>query len=228
LAECLPVIAPRAVLFDFDGVIADTENYHVAAWQRTLARLGWEVADERAARAAEIDDRQFLAELFARRKIAEGDVEGWVRRKQELTVALLAESPRLYPGVAELVGRLRGQVRLAVVSTTWRENIETVLRAASLADAFDVLIGKEDVRAVKPDPEGYLQALERLGVRGAEAVALEDSATGLAAARTAGLRSVAVGHRLSRGDWVGTSPYLPALANTADVLTALGLTDPAA
>lgn len=217
------MIAPRAVLFDFDGVIADTENYHVAAWQRTLARLGWEVSDELAARAAEVDDRQFLSDLFARRKVAEGDVEGWVRRKQELTAALLAESPRLYPGVSALVDRLRGQVRLAVVSTTWRENIQTVLRAASLADAFDVLVGKEDVRAAKPEPEGYLLALERLGVPGAEAVALEDSATGLAAARAAGLRTVAVGHRLPPGEWVGASPYLPALAHTEDVLAVLGL-----
>ena len=55
------------MLFDFDGVIADTENHHVAAWERTLGRLGWELADEAAARAAEIDDRYFLQELFSRR-----------------------------------------------------------------------------------------------------------------------------------------------------------------
>src|SRR4051812_47090639 len=112
----------RAVCFDFDGVIADTENVHVAAWQRTLARFGWEAPDDLCARAMEEDDRVFLAAIFARRKIEGGDVEGWVRRKQELTVALLGESPRLYPGVAELVRSLQGRARLAVVTTTWREN----------------------------------------------------------------------------------------------------------
>jgi beta-phosphoglucomutase len=56
---------PKAILFDFDGVIADTENHHIAAWQRTLAVMGWQVADEVAARSAEIDDRDFLTQLFA-------------------------------------------------------------------------------------------------------------------------------------------------------------------
>ena len=72
---------PLAVLFDFDGVLADTENVHVAAWQRTLARIGWELADEAAARAAEIDDRYFLQELFGRRNIEGADLDGWIRRK---------------------------------------------------------------------------------------------------------------------------------------------------
>ena len=109
---------PKAVLFDFDGVLADTENIHVAAWQRTFADLGWVVPDEDCARAAEVDDRVFLAEIFDRRKIEGGDVEGWVRRKQRLTAAMLADSPRLYPGAAELVRRLSGRVRLGLVSTT--------------------------------------------------------------------------------------------------------------
>ena len=66
---------PRALLFDFDGVMADTENIHVAAWQRTFADLGWEVPDEVCARAAEQDDREFLAAIFAEKKIEGGDVE---------------------------------------------------------------------------------------------------------------------------------------------------------
>src|SRR3954454_15190601 len=83
----------RAVCFDFDGVLADTENVHVAAWQRTLARFGWEVSDEVCARSMEEDDRAFLAGIFTRRKIEGGDVEGWVRTKQVLTRSLLSESP---------------------------------------------------------------------------------------------------------------------------------------
>ena len=84
---------PRAVLFDFDGVLADTENVHVAAWQRTFGLMGWLEADEACARAAEIDDRAFCAEVFARRKLEGGDVEGWSRRKQELAVRMLACMP---------------------------------------------------------------------------------------------------------------------------------------
>src|ERR1700678_3892929 len=118
----------RAVLFDFDGVIADTGNVHVAAWQRTFGVMGWLESDEACARASEIDDRAFVAEVFARRKIDDGNIEGWVARKQELTLRLLADAPRIYPSVALLVERLRGRVRLGVVTTTWRANVEAVLK----------------------------------------------------------------------------------------------------
>ena len=68
-ADSAQLMPPKAILFDFDGVIADTGNHHIAAWQRTLAVMGWQIADEVAARSAEIDDREFLAELFAERGI---------------------------------------------------------------------------------------------------------------------------------------------------------------
>lgn len=213
----------RAVLFDFDGVIADTENIHVAAWQRTLARLGWELPDEVAARAVEVDDRKFLLDLFTRRKIEQGDVEGWVRSKQELTAAMLANSPRLYPGVVALVRALAGRVPLAVVSTTWKENINIVLKVAGLVDLFQAVVGKEDVTLVKPEPDGYRLALERLGLAAEDAIALEDSATGLAAARSAGLNTLAVGHRQPRGDWVGSSDFVEDLTNLPKVMALIGL-----
>jgi beta-phosphoglucomutase len=215
-------VPPRALLFDFDGVIADTENVHVAAWERTFGLMGLEVPPEECARAVEVDDREFLAEIFARKEIAGGDVDGWVRRKQELTAALLADSPRVYPGVAELVAALSGRARLAVVSTTWRENIATVLRSAGLDGAFELFVGKEDVRAVKPDPECYLLALKRLGLAPDEAAALEDSPSGLASARAAGIRVLAIGHRRKKGDWIGDATFLPDLAGTRAVLEALG------
>jgi beta-phosphoglucomutase len=213
----------RALLFDFDGVIADTENVHIAAWQRTFAAMGWEVADEVCAQAMELDDRAFLAQVFLQRKIAGGNIEGWVRRKQELTTVLLADCPRVYPGVAALVERVRGKVKLAVVSTTWRANIVTVLKASGLYPAFTLIVGKEDVAATKPDPAPYRLAIKSLGIMPGEAVALEDSSSGLASARDAGLRAVAVGHRLTKGSWIGASPYLPDLSKTDQVLAALGI-----
>jgi HAD superfamily hydrolase (TIGR01509 family) len=215
---------PRAVLFDFDGVIADTENVHVAAWQRTFAAMGWEVSDELCARAMELDDRHFLAGVFARRGVGDGDVEGWVRRKQELTHQLLTDSPRVYPGVAALVERVKakGPVKLAVVTTTWRANVVTVLKSSGLYPAFSLIVGKESVRATKPDPEPYRLAVESLKVRPSEAVALEDSESGLTSARLAGVRAVAVGHRHPLGAWIGKSEYVPDFSSTALVMVMLG------
>jgi HAD superfamily hydrolase (TIGR01509 family) len=214
---------PQAVLFDFDGVIADTENHHIAAWQRTLTSLGWQVSDEVAARSAEVDDQAFLRELFASQGIDGGDIEGWVRRKQALTVRLIRDAPQIYPGVVELVGELTGRVRLAIVSGTWRENVDAVLSASGLAGSFELIVGKEDVAAVKPDPEAYLLALERLGLEPTEAVAIEDSPSGLAAARAAGIPRIAVGHRREFGSWVGQDVYFTGFEPASGLLQHLGL-----
>lgn len=209
---------PRAVLFDFDGVIADTENVHVVAWQRTLVRMGWRMTDEVAARASEIDDRAWLADVFASKSIENGDLDGWCRMKQELTVEILSESPYVYPGVVELVRSLEGKTRLAVVTTTWRANVEAVLKAAKLTEAFELIVAKEDVSAVKPDPEAYKLALTKLRLKPEQAVAIEDSPGGIASAVGAGIQVLAVGHRRPTGDWhAGALGFVDALSGSADV-----------
>ena len=213
----------KAVLLDFDGVIAETCNHHIAAWQRTLSTLGWQISDEVAARSTEIDDRDFLAELFAGRGIVSQKIDDWVLRKQVLTVQMLRESPRLYPGVFELIRLLSEKAKLAVVSGTWRENIQTVLGATGLSDRFDLIIGKEDVTSVKPAADAYLLALKKLRVAARSAVAIEDSPSGLASARAAGIRVIAVGHRHAFGDWVGDSLYVSGFEPVEGLLRNLGL-----
>ncbi len=216
-------MALKAVLLDFDGVIAETENHHIAAWQRTLSSMGWQVPDEAAARSADVDDRQFLTELFAQRGIVSGKVEDWVRRKQTLAVRMLKDSPWLYPGAVDLIRKLEGRAKLAVVSGTWRENIQAVLETCGLAGAFDLIIGKEDVTLVKPAPEAHQLALKRLRLSAKSCVAIEDSPSGLAAARAAGIRALAVGHRRPFGDWVGDAAYVSGFEPVEGLLRHLGL-----
>jgi len=214
---------PRAVLFDFDGVIADTENVHIVAWQRTLDRMGWELTDEAASAAAEVDDRLFLFDLFAERKILGADHDGWLRLKQDLTESMLADNPGVYPGVVPLVEALREKgARLAIVTSTWRRNVEIVLKATGLTDAFMAIVAKEDAPRPKPDPIGYTLACINMRLSPDLAVALEDSPTGLAAARKAKLKCVALGHRRPKGDWCARRRYLPDLTSTPDALKALG------
>jgi HAD superfamily hydrolase (TIGR01509 family) len=120
------------------------------------------------------------------------------------------------------VRRLQGQARLAIVTTTWRENVQTVLNAACLEAAFDVVIGKEDVPRPKPDPAAYLLALQKLGVKPGEAVALEDSLTGFQAAQAAGLRCVVVGTASDPPGWAPQAPYLSGLLDTDEAVRVLG------
>jgi HAD superfamily hydrolase (TIGR01509 family) len=214
----------KAVLFDFDGVIAETENHHIAAWQRTLSVMGWQVPDEVAALSAELEDREFLRRVFAERDIPLDKVEEWVRRKQALSVQLLRDSPRLYPGVVDLVRNLAGKVRLAIVSDTWRENIQAVLDSAGLTAAFATIVAQEDVTLAKPAPQSYLLALKRLRRSPRSVVAIEDSPSGLEAARAAGIsRIIAVGHRRPFGDWAYGATYLSGFEPVEGLLKHLGL-----
>jgi HAD superfamily hydrolase (TIGR01509 family) len=136
---------------------------------------------------------------------------------------MLKNSPWLYPGVVDLIMKLRGRVRLAVVSGTCLENIRTVLEAARVAENFETIVGKEDVELVKPAPEVYHLALRRLRLSPKSSVAIEDCPIGLASARAAGIRAIAVGHRHSYGDWVGDSTYVSGFEPVEGLLRHLGL-----
>ena len=211
----------RAVLFDFDGVIADTENIHVAAWERTFASMGREVPAEVCARSVEEDDRAFLKSVFAETGVTDGDIEGWVKRKQAATLEMLQAYPRIYPGFQELVKALQGKVALVVVSGTWRENVMVVLKSAAVESAFSLVVTKEDVKKSKPDPAIYRFALKTLGLEPQEVLALEDSPTGLAAAKGVGIRSLAIGHRRPEGPWIGDSVYIPGLQPISAIIDQL-------
>ncbi len=210
----------RAVLFDFDGVLADTENFHVAAWEATLNEIGWPLDEVDCTRAASEDDRDFLRSVFAARGVEDGDVDGWAARKQRRTVEMLANSAKLYSGAIELVRNLEGRVKLAVVSGTWRENIECVLGKFELLSAFDSIVGKEDLRVPKPDPDAYLKAIAALKTSAEQAIAVEDSGSGVESALAAGVGAIALGHRLPEGPWSRGALYVETLS---EVLAAIGL-----
>lgn len=214
---------PKVVLFDFDGVLADTENVHIAAWERTFGQMGLDVPADHCTLAAEIDDREFLKRIFEKKQVEHGDLDGWVRRKQELSIAMLRERPALYPGIPALLDALGKTCKSAIVTTTWRANVEAALRPSGLWDRFDCCIAKEDAAAQKPAPDAYLLALERMKVAASKAVAVEDSPTGIQAARAAGIRVVAVGHRRAEGDWCEGAPFVAALDDLPRVLQALGV-----
>ncbi|HEV3167343.1 MAG TPA: HAD family phosphatase [Isosphaeraceae bacterium] len=216
----------RALLCEFDGVIADTENIRIVAWERTFGAMGWAVDPEVCARAAQVDDDTFLKDVFARRQIHDGDIKGWVSRKQRLAVAMLADSPRVYPGMPELFRGLQGRVRLGIVSTSWRQNIVTVLQAVGLEDVFDVIVGKEDVKMVKPSAAGYKLALRRLQLTKRDAVALEESPMGHLSAQLAGLRVCVVGHGKPPAGWVGHAFYLSDFSDTRKVIRTLQMMAP--
>ena len=178
-----------ALLLDFNGTLSDDEGVQCGIFRELFAAQG-----------RPLDEREYFEELAGRSDPE--IVERWLGAGHPASVRLLERRVQLFreragdgstvaPHVREAVLRAAGRARLAVVSGAMRSEVQMVLRAASL-DVFDLIVSAEDVSRGKPDPEGYLLALEQLGVQAADAVAVEDAAPGIAAAKAAGLHCVAV------------------------------------
>jgi len=179
----------RAVLWDMDGVLVDTGTFHYQAWRELFAGAGKDFSDEdfRATFGLRNDDilRENLGDVPRERLTELG------RRKEELFREAIRSKVRALPGAVALVRRLRESgVKMAVVSSAPRQNVETLLDALRLGDAFDALVAEEDAERGKPDPQGYLVAAERLGELPEDCVVIEDAPGGVEAAKRAGMRCV--------------------------------------
>jgi HAD superfamily hydrolase (TIGR01509 family) len=183
---------PRAILFDFNGVIIDDEPQHCEALTATLAEYGIPLARETYYREyLGFDDRECFRFTFARhgRPADDPALLEAIERKARHYAAAIRRSMTLVPGAAAFVRAAADDgLALAVVSGALRREIELVLDVAGLRRHFGVVVAAEDVSACKPDPQGYIRAREALGLAPASCVVVEDSLPGLAAAQAAGLR----------------------------------------
>lgn len=188
----------RALIFDFDGLILDTEIPAYQSWQEIYEEHGcflplseWAVAI--GTTTSIFDVCQYLEEQVGRPLDRAALRERRQQRKLELTLLQAA-----LPGVLDYVAEAqRLGLRLAVASSSSRAWVSDHLMRLGLYDAFDCVLCSDDVARVKPDPELYLAAMKCLGVEAEEAVALEDSPNGITAAKRAGLFCVAVPNKLT-------------------------------
>jgi len=192
----------RAVIFDFDGVIVDTERFHFQALKRVLGEEGIPLTWEEYTQAyLAMDDKNCFRTALARhgRAIAPGFVDGLSERKAHYFFGTLSDAVALFPGVEGLIRDAAEKYPLAIASGALREEIEFLLGKAGLREFFPVVVAAEDVVRGKPDPEAYIAALGRLNrlisgrpVRPSECLVVEDSRHGVAAATSAGMRCLAV------------------------------------
>lgn len=183
----------RAVVFDMDGLLLDTETLWHRAEVELFRRHGGEFTwdDKMAVIGTSYD---FTAEYFASRLgLPRERGDELVSEMISLMHDLVRQSVDARPGAVELVDGLRRlNVPLGLASNSPRFLVDDALRTAGLADAFDAIVTSDDVEHAKPAPDIYLLACQRLGVEPSDAVALEDSPSGVAAAKAAGLTCIAV------------------------------------
>ncbi|MFQ5353082.1 MAG: HAD family hydrolase [Candidatus Binatia bacterium] len=193
----------RAVVFDFDGVIADDEGLHLAAFRHALADYGITLSEsEYFSKYVGFDDHDGFNAILKDRGVAEGAVAlHELMADKALEFERLASEPvDLFPGVARLLEDLRAgsnPLPLAIASGALRSEIELILGGAGLGEHFDVIVSAEDVSVGKPDPEVYRLACTRLtcsneGLEPRDCLAIEDTIAGLQAASAAGMRTIAV------------------------------------
>ena len=181
-----------AILFDFDGVLLDSEPVHWACWREVLLPLGvsleWEFYRDHC---IGIDDRLML-------QMMSGDARDWRElwarypEKKELFRARMMAAPPFPEGRAALLEELRPAYRLAIVSSSSCAEIEPLLERAGLRHYFDTIVGAESVTRYKPDPEPYRMAAQRLAVTAP--LVLEDSQAGIASGRAAGFEVAHIPH----------------------------------
>jgi len=192
-------MALRAVIFDFDGVLVNSEPLHFRTLREILLPEGIDI-DEReyVSHYLAYDDRGAIRLALERHGVpcdAER-VDAIARRKAAIFDAAAAGVP-LFPGVRDLLAGLAAEVPLAIASGALHGEIEAILGAGGLLGVFRTIVGADDVAQSKPDPEPYLTAMARLephapNLRAGECLVFEDSMAGIAAARAAGMTVVGV------------------------------------
>lgn len=213
---------PSAVIFDFDGLLMDTESTSFESWRHEweqwglaldpatfFADHGGDITEQRYAELAAAVGQAFDKDLSHRRRIA---------YRNELHAGL-----DLLPGIRGWLQEAgRAGTRLAIASSSPRQWVTGHLRRVAAEREFEVLACGDEVAAAKPAPDVYLLALKRLGLAGAEAVAVEDSAHGVAAAHTAGMRCIAIPNRFSPAVRFAAADLVLASAGQTSLSQALG------
>jgi beta-phosphoglucomutase family hydrolase len=209
----------KAVIWDMDGVIADTAPYHLQAWQEVFRRRGVRYTEDDFKRNfGKRNDSIIRSVLGSRVPLAE--MEAIAAEKEELFRRWAASRIRPLPGAIELMQALREHgFAQAMGSSAPLENIELVTRRLGIAGFFRVIVSGREVTEGKPSPQVFLRAAERLGARPEDCVVIEDAVAGVSAAKRAGMSCIAVTSTNSRDKLSGAD----LIVDTLEEVTVAGL-----
>jgi HAD superfamily hydrolase (TIGR01509 family) len=187
-----------AVIFDLDGLLADTERLHRQAYQEALATAGFCLASEEYADhwircGLGIDD-------LVRKHGLTADPTVLRARKAVAYLELVRSSAQPMPGALQVLGRLHGRKTLALASSSYGDAVAAVIEKLGMAGFFTCTVSRSDVMRAKPHPDIFLLTAERLRAPASLCVVIEDAEKGVTAARAAGMACIAVPNEYTRGN----------------------------
>ncbi|CAA9411734.1 Beta-phosphoglucomutase [uncultured Rubrobacteraceae bacterium] len=210
----------RALLFDLDGTLAETDPVHLPTWVDVLEPYGVEVDEEFyrdsiSGRNTNEIIRSLLPNLTDEENRSIGDAK-------EASFRERASELEPLPGLLDFVERGRELgMKIALVTNAPEENVEAILLALKLRDFFDVVVLADEVEAVKPHPAPYKAALRKTGVRPEEALAFEDSLSGISSSVAAGIPTVGITSSQNPETLLGAGAFMTAQDFTDERLRAL-------
>ena len=182
----------KTILWDMDGVIADSYSLHFASWQETFAKRGIKLTKEAFTKLFGTRNDFIIGSIIGR-ELPEGDVKTMVQEKEENFRRKAIGNIKPFPGAVRLLHAIRkGNFKLGLVSSAPKENINLVLSELNLERIFDCTVFGQEVSESKPSPQIYLLAAEKLEVPPNDCVVIEDSPLGVKAAKTGGMKCLAI------------------------------------
>jgi beta-phosphoglucomutase len=203
-----------AIVFDFDGVLADSETLHLRSYQEVLAPLGADMSRaDYFSRYLGFDDEGVFRTFGSEHglELTSEDIAELIARKSTVFEALESTTEMLFPGAAECVRRLAAEFPLGIASGALRHEIEAVLGRAALRDCFAFVVAAGDTPSSKPAPDPYLRAAELHALAPEACVAIEDSRWGLESARAAGLACIGITQTYLREELAGADCIIDSL-----------------
>ncbi len=184
-------------VFDLDGVLVDSEPLHMQAWVEALRRHQIELGPEWFQIGLGMVDFKFYERIAEAYNLDPQD-HTYLEEKHETFRQMIQSGLPLVPGIEKLLERLRGNVLMAVATSSGRTFLDFVLHQKNWADLFQATFSRSEIDSPKPAPEVYLTACAGLGLSPAECLAVEDTPIGLQSARSAGLHTIAITTNFSR------------------------------
>lgn len=193
----------KAVLWDNDGLLLDTEELYFGATRGVLSEVGVDLTLERFIQIS-LTHGQSAFDLASEQGLSQEAIVKLRADRDRRYSERLRGGVRLLDGVEDTLRQLRGKVTMGVVTGSRREHFDIMHEASGLLHYLDFVMTREDYRRAKPDPDPFLTAVERKGIEREHCLVVEDSERGLAAAKAAGIRCIVVPNRLTRfGDFSG-------------------------